>query len=152
MVLFWASTTIFPFQVFITLHLHYGDSIYLCFQSSCSLIYLLHCHIFFFFLPLASNLPMASASYRTKFIFSSKSYNGFYYLAFVHEVLSSYSWFLEKGLLAVHMALFLVGTFGLMLVPLPGKPSFAGTISTCSSRYGSILHFLCLHVWVRCLN
>lgn len=49
MVLFWASTTIFPFQVFITLHLHYGDSIYLCFQSSCSLIYLLHCHIFFFF-------------------------------------------------------------------------------------------------------
>lgn len=47
------SHYVFPFQAFITLHLHSGNNFYLWFHSRLSLINLLHCHISY----LASNLP-----------------------------------------------------------------------------------------------
>lgn len=116
--LFQIPTTIFPFQVFFTLHLHYSDSLYLAFQSRLSLSNLLCCHLAY----LSSNLPMVSIAYKSKFIFLA-SHTMVFIIWLLPVNLSSYTldaW--QNGLLAVHTVLFLVWMLRLLLVPRLESP------------------------------
>lgn len=73
-----------PFRS-VTSHLHY--SLYLC-LSRRSLINLLPCHIPY----LVLNPSVVSIACRKKFMFSSKSCSGFYYLSFAYELNFPHSW------------------------------------------------------------
>lgn len=113
-----------------------------------SLTNLLHFHISY----LASNLPMASIAYRTKFISSSKSDNGFYYVAFACELVSSHSWFMAKqATCSPHYALSCLRTWAHVGLPL-WEALFCWEMSTCPSRYRSILSLLSFHGWVSYLD
>lgn len=85
------SHYVFPFQAFITLHLHSGNNFYLWFHSRLSLINLLHCHISY----LASNLPKVPLP-AGQCSYSVASHTMVLYLDFGYEIISSHFWFLTK--------------------------------------------------------